>query len=223
MAVNLPRTPLQRSSLREQVYEVVLQAIVNADFPPGHQIRDLDIARSLGVSRTPVREALQRLVDEGLVETAPGAATRVTPIDVDAVRNIYPIVGALHALAVRLGAERIGRSELEELTRTNDAFAAAVAKRQIVAALAADDAFHGIVIRAARNPELERALDRLMPHIRRLQLAQFGSEPARLSIRQHKAIVTAFRRDSVDDAMQTMEENWSNIESLLRHGDRLRA
>jgi DNA-binding GntR family transcriptional regulator len=216
MAVNLPRTPLQRSSLREQVYEVVLQAIVNADFPPGHQIRDLDIARSLGVSRTPVREALQRLVDEGLVETAPGAATRVTPIDVDAVRNIYPIVGALHALAVRLGAERIGRSELEELTRTNDAFAAAVAKRQIVAALAADDAFHGIVIRAAQNPELERALDRLMPHIRRLQLAQFGSEPARLSIRQHKAIVTAFRRDSVDDAMQTMEENWSNIESLLR-------
>jgi DNA-binding GntR family transcriptional regulator len=223
MAVNLPRTPLQRSSLREQVYEVVLQAIVNADFPPGHQIRDLDIARSLGVSRTPVREALQRLVDEGLVETAPGAATRVTPIDVDAVRNIYPNVGALHALAVRLGAARIGRSELEELTRTNDAFAAAVAKRQIVAALAADDAFHGIVIRAARNPELERALDRLMPHIRRLQLAQFGSEPARLSIRQHKAIVTAFRRDSVDDAMQTMEENWSNIESLLRHGDRLRA
>jgi len=216
MAVNLPRTPLQRSSLREQVYEVVLQAIVNADFPPGHQIRDLDIARSLGVSRTPVREALQRLVDEGLVETAPGAATRVTPIDVDAVRNIYPIVGALHALAVRLGAGRIGRSELEELTRTNDAFAAAVAKRQIVAALAADDAFHGIVIRAAQNPELERALDRLMPHIRRLQLAQFGSEPARLSIRQHKAIVTAFRRDSVDDAMQTMEENWSNIESLLR-------
>jgi DNA-binding GntR family transcriptional regulator len=216
MAVNLPRTPLQRSSLREQVYEVVLQAIVNADFPPGHQIRDLDIARSLGVSRTPVREALQRLVDEGLVETAPGAATRVTPIDVDAVRNIYPIVGALHALAVRLGAERIGRSEVEELTRTNDAFAAAVSKRQIVAALAADDAFHGIVIRAARNPELERALDRLMPHIRRLQLAQFGSEPARLSIRQHKGIVAAFRRDCVDDAMQTMEENWSNIESLLR-------
>jgi DNA-binding GntR family transcriptional regulator len=216
MAVNLPRTPLQRSSLREQVYEVVLQAIVNADFPPGHQIRDVDIAHSLGVSRTPVREALQRLVDEGLVETAPGAATRVTPIDVDAVRNIYPIVGALHALAVRLGAERIGRSAVEELPRTNDACAAAVATRQIVAALAADDAFHGIVIRAARNPELERALDRLMPHIRRLQLAQFGSEPARLSIRQHKAIVTAFRRDCVDDAVQTMEENWSNIESLLR-------
>jgi DNA-binding GntR family transcriptional regulator len=216
MAVNLPRRPLQRSSLRDQVYEIVLRAIVNADFPPGHQIRDLEIARSLGVSRTPVREALQRLVDEGLVETAPGAATRVTPIDVGAVRNIYPIVGALHALAVRIAAERIGATEIDELARTNDSFAAAIDKRQIVAALAADDAFHGVVIGAARNPELERTLDRLMPHIRRLQLAQFGSEPARLSIRQHRAIVTAFRRGHVDVAARTMEANWANIESLLR-------
>ena len=215
MAVNLPRTPLQRSSLREQVYEVVLQAIVNADFPPGHQIRDLDIARSLGVSRTPVREALQRLVDEGLVETTPGAATRVTPIDVGAVRNIYPIVGALHALAVRLAAARIGAAEVAELARTNEAFVAAIGERQIVAALAADDAFHGVVIAAAQNPELERTLDRLMPHIRRLQLAQFGSEPARLSIRQHRTIVTALRGGDVDGAAQTMAENWANIEALL--------
>ncbi|HET8528535.1 MAG TPA: GntR family transcriptional regulator [Gaiellaceae bacterium] len=216
MAVNLPRRPLQRASLRDQVYEIVLQAIVKADFPPGHQIRDLEIAQSLGVSRTPVREALQRLVDEGLVETTPGAATRVTPIDVGAVRNIYPIVGALHALAVRLAAERIESRQIDELARTNETFAAAIDKRQIVAALAADDAFHGVVIGAARNPELERTLDRLMPHIRRLQLAQFGSDPARRSIRQHRAIVTAFRRGRVDDAARSMEANWANIESLLR-------
>jgi DNA-binding GntR family transcriptional regulator len=208
--------PLPRASLRDQVYEVVLQAIVNADFPPGHQIRDVDIAQSLGVSRTPVREALQRLVDEGLVETTPGAATRVTPIDVGAVRNIYPIVGALHALAVRLGAERIGPAEVDELARTNDAFATAIEERHIARALAADDAFHGVVLRAAANPELERTLDRLMPHIRRLQLTQFTSAPARLSIRQHRAIVTACRRRRFDEAARSLEENWANIESLLR-------
>lgn len=216
MAVNLLRRPLQRASLREQVYEIVLEAIVKADFPPGHQIRDVEVAQLLGVSRTPVREALQRLVDEGLVETAPGAATRVTQIDVGAVRNIYPIVGALHALAVRLASERIGTAEIDELARRNEAFATAIDERQIVAALAADDSFHGVVLAAARNPELERTLDRLMPHIRRLQLAQFGSEPARLSIRQHRAIVAAFRRGRVDDAARSMQENWANIESLLR-------
>lgn len=207
--------PLPRTSLRDQVYEVVLQAIVNGRLQPGHQIRDLHIARSLGVSRTPVREALQRLVDEGLVETTPGAATHVTPIDVQAVRNIYPIVGALHALAVRIGAERIGSAEVDELVRANQIFAETVEERHIAGALAADDAFHSVVLAAAANPELQRTLDRLMPHIRRLQLTQFSSAPARRSIRQHHAMVTAFRRGRTDDAARAVEENWANIESLL--------
>src|SRR5919109_778806 len=140
----LPRSPLPRASLRQQVYEIVLRAIINGDFKPGYQIRDVDIAESLGVSRTPVREALQRLVDDGLVETTPGAATRVAPIDVGAGRNIYPIVGALHALAVRLGAERIGPKETEGLAGANAAFAAAVDESRMAAALAADDAFHEV-------------------------------------------------------------------------------
>lgn len=215
MAVKLPPTPLPRPSLRDQAYEIVLQAIVSGGFPPGHQIRDLEIAQSLGVSRTPVREALQRLADEGLVKTVPGAATRVAPIDLGAVRNIYPIVGALHALAVELAVERIGRPEIAALTRANDAFAAAVEKRHIAGALEADDAFHGVIIDAAANPELQRTLGRLMPHIRRFQLVQFTSEPAQRSIRQHRAIVSAFRRGRFADAACTVEENWANIESLL--------
>jgi DNA-binding GntR family transcriptional regulator len=211
----LPRSPLPRASLRQQVYEIVLRAIINGDFKPGYQIRDVDIAESLGVSRTPVREALQRLVDEGLVETTPGAATRVAPIDVGDVRNIYPIVGALHALALRLASERIGPAELDALANANATFAAAVHESRITAALAADDAFHAVILDAAANPELRRTLDRLMPHIRRVQLTQFSSESSRHSIRQHAEIVAACREHRFDDAAQTLEENWGNIEALL--------
>ena len=213
--IALPLSPLPRASLREQVYEVVLRAIVHGDLKPGYQIRDLDVAESLGVSRTPVREALQRLADEGLIETTPGAATRVTPIDVGAVRNIYPIVGTLHALAIRLGAQRIGPAEIEALASANAAFAAAVDEAHITGALASDDAFHGVVLDAAANPELRRTLDRLMPHIRRFQLTQFSSESARQSIRQHAEIVAACQERRFADAAQTMEQNWGNIEALL--------
>jgi DNA-binding GntR family transcriptional regulator len=214
--IALPRVPLPRASLREQVYEIVLGAIVKGDFPPAYQIRDLDIAESLGVSRTPVREALQRLVDEGLVETTPGAATRVAPIDTGAVANIYPIVGTLHALAVRLAAPRIGAEEIEALSSANAAVAAAVDEHHMAAALTADDAFHGVVLDAAANPELRRTLDRLMPHIRRFQLTQFSSEAARQSIRQHADIIAACRHGRFADAAQVMEQNWGNIEALLR-------
>jgi DNA-binding GntR family transcriptional regulator len=213
--IALPRAPLPRVSLRDQVYEVVLQAIVNGDFPPGHQIRDLDIAESLGVSRTPVREALQRLVDEGLVETAPGTATRVAPIDVQAVRNIYPIVGALHNLAVRLSADRITETDVDALEKANREFAAAVDGRHIVDALAADDAFHRVVLQATGNPELQRTLDRLMPHMRRLQLTQFSSESARKSIQQHQGIVSALRRRQFAQAAKIMEKNWASINWLV--------
>jgi DNA-binding GntR family transcriptional regulator len=211
----LTRSPIPRASLRDQVYEIVLRAIVDGELAPGHQIRDLDIAESLGVSRTPVREALQRLLDEGLVETTPGAATRVAPIDTGAVSNIYPIVGALHALAVRLGAEQIGPEETEALAGANAAFAAAVDESHIAAALAADDAFHEVVLSAADNPELRRTLDRLVPHIRRFQLTQFSSKSARRSIRQHAQIIAACRRHRFEDAARVMEENWGNIAALL--------
>jgi DNA-binding GntR family transcriptional regulator len=214
--IALPRSPLPRASLREQVYEIVLRAIVTGDFQPGYQIRDIDIAESLGVSRTPVREALQRLVDDGLVETTPGAATRVAPIDVGDVRNIYPIVAALHALALRLAADRIGPAELEALASANATFSAAVHDARITDALAADDAFHGVILRAAANPELQRTLDRLMPHIRRVQLTQFSSELSRHSIRQHSEIIAACRERRFADAARTLEENWGNIEALLR-------
>jgi DNA-binding GntR family transcriptional regulator len=207
--------PLTRLSLREQTYEILLRAIVHGDFKPGYQIRDLDVAESLGVSRTPVREALQRLGDEGLVETAPGAATRVAPIDVIPVRNIYPIVGTLHALAVRLGANRIGDAEIDALLRANEEFSAALDEGRIVGALAADDAFHDVILHAAANPELRRTLDRLMPHIRRFQLTQFSSESARRSIAQHDEIVAAFRRRDIVEAARAMEQNWGNIEAFL--------
>lgn len=213
--IALPHSPLPRTSLREQVYEVVLRAIVSGDFPPGYQIRDFDIAQSLGVSRTPVREALQRFADEGLVETMPGTATRVAPIDTEAVRNIYPIVGALHALAIRLGAQRIGPDKIEAMTRANAAFTAAVDESHITAALAADDTFHAVALDAAANPELERTLDRLMPHIRRLQLTQFSSKLVQSSIRQHRHMITACRQHRFADAARTVEQNWGNIETLL--------
>src|SRR5919108_496134 len=211
----LPRSPLPRASLRQQVYEILLRAIINGDFKPGYQIRDVDIAESLGVSRTPVREALQRLVDEGLVETTPGAATRVAPIDVGDVRNIYPIVGALHALALRLASERIGPAELDALANANATFAAAVHESRITAALAADDAFHAVILDAAANPELRRTLDRLMPHIRRVQLTQFSSESSRHSIRQHAEIVAACREHRFDDAAQTLEANCDVTRSAI--------
>src|SRR4051812_6248675 len=95
--------PLRRDSLSERAYHALLDAIVHGDLAAGERLRDHDLATQLGVSRTPVREALRRLEDEGLVETVPGAYSRVAPIDVDGVRQAFPVLASLHGLAARLG------------------------------------------------------------------------------------------------------------------------
>src|SRR5574340_1117707 len=99
--------PLDSPSLRERVYRALRDALVAGELAPGERLRDQELAARLGVSRTPVREALQRLEDEGLVETAPRALTRVTPLAAVAAREAFPVVAALHALAARHGAPRL--------------------------------------------------------------------------------------------------------------------
>src|SRR5260370_14947627 len=117
---------IDRIPLREHVYELLQQAIVSGELPPGQRIRDLDLAAQLGVSRTPVREALQRLEDEGLVETLPGSLTRVVPLDTQAARETFPVVATLHALATRLAVGHLTEQDFASLRQANDRLVAAL-------------------------------------------------------------------------------------------------
>src|SRR5712692_9059 len=110
---------IDRIPLRERVYDLVQRAIVSGELHPGQRVRDVDFAAQLGVSRTPVREALQRLEDEGLVETLPGALTRIVPLDTQSAREAFPVIAVLHALATRLTVEHLSDQDLAALQQAN--------------------------------------------------------------------------------------------------------
>ncbi len=216
-------TALDTPSLRERVYQVLREALVTGELTPGQRLRDQELAAQLGVSRTPVREALQRLEDEGLVETSPRALTRVTPLDARAAREAFPVVAALHALAARTGAPHLMPADLEQMRAANAALAAAIAAADpsdpetIARAIAADDRFHGVLLSAADNEELERTLERSMPKVRRLEYAQFRSLAGRRSVQQHEAIIAACALGSAAEAAQLVEENWLSLGRLIEH------
>src|SRR5579862_5739945 len=119
-------TTLETTSLRERVYEALRQALICGELAPGARLRDAELAARLGVSRTPIREALQRLEDEGLVETSPRASTRVTPLDARAVREAFPVVATLHALATRHAVPRVTAADLAAMRAANEALAARI-------------------------------------------------------------------------------------------------
>jgi DNA-binding GntR family transcriptional regulator len=202
---------LPRRSLAALAYDEILGAIVSGELAPGLRIRDADLAERLGVSRTPVREALRRLVDEGLVETAPDAYTRVAPLATPDAEAAFPVVAALQALGARLGVPRLTDADLGTMERLDAERAAALADRDVPLAIDADDRFHDVVLTAAGNPELKRTLARLMPKIRRLDLLQFGAlaERADEPVRDHDEILAACRRRDAATVARLVE--WSYL------------
>ena len=206
---------IDRIPLRERVYQLVQRAIVSGELHPGQRVRDLDLAAQLGVSRTPVREALQRLEDEGLVETLPGASTRIVSLDTQAAREAFPVVAVLHALATRLAVETLTEQDFTSLRQANKSLVAALEAGDVTRAMQADDLFHDVFVRASANSEIRLALDRLMPKVRRLEYAQFGSLAGHTSVLQHQAIITACEQRLSAQAASLTEQNWLNLGQLI--------
>ncbi|MFZ0531306.1 MAG: GntR family transcriptional regulator, partial [Propionicimonas sp.] len=127
MPVPVLRGLHQRSLLRDDVYRSLRDAIVHGELAPGEQLRDAELSAWLGVSRTPIREALLRLQRAGLVRATPGRVTLVAPEDPDAVRDAQQVAAELHALAVRLAAPRLDASALEAMRVANAALVVALA------------------------------------------------------------------------------------------------
>jgi DNA-binding GntR family transcriptional regulator len=209
---------LERASLRARVYNAVRDAIVSGDLTPGARLRDQDLAERLGVSRTPVREALQRLEDEGLIETSPRASTRVAPLDARAARDAFPVAAALHALATRHGVSHLRPQDIARMKVANERLARLIAApdlQTVLQAIKADDDFHTVFLDAAGNREIITALERVMPKVRRLEYAQFGSLAGRKSVQQHEAILAACERGEALEAAALVEENWLSLGQLI--------
>lgn len=215
MPVPKRKAAAARRLLRDQAYGRLRDAILDGTLEPGEQLRDAEIAEWLGLSRTPVREALARLEEYGLVETAPNRYTRVTPLNAADARDAFTVVAALHSLAASLGVPRVEESELDAMRKANEDFAAALRAIDVDRAIAADDRFHGVLVQASANREIARSIERLMPKIRRLERARFGSLAGRRSIEQHDQIIVLCASGETEAAARAVRVNWLSLGALI--------
>ena len=207
--------PPPRRLLRDVAYEKLRAAILDGTLAPGEKLQDAKLGEWLKLSRTPIREALARLEDDGLVETFPQRFTRVTPLDREQARNAFQLVATIHALATRLATPQITNEHIAALKDANKRFKQALTELQVVEAIAADDDFHGIFVTLSGNQEIPRTLTRLMPRLRRLERMRFASLPGRRSVKQHKRIVTAAASGDADAAAEAAMENWQSLAALI--------
>ncbi|MCW3002933.1 MAG: transcriptional regulator, GntR family [Conexibacter sp.] len=215
MPVPEKRDVVDRHLLRDNAYAMLCDAIVDGTLAPGECLRDDELCGWLGLSRTPVRNALGRLAEDGLVEIAPQRYTRVSPLTAREAHDTFPLLAAIHALATELAVPRIGQRESERLREANDAFITALTAGAARAAYEADDRFHQVFVDAADNRELERSLRHLAPRLRRLEVQRSGALPGRRSVAQHEAILARAAGGDARGAASAARENWLELGGLV--------
>jgi DNA-binding GntR family transcriptional regulator len=174
----------------EFVYKALLEAIRAGELRPGDRIREEDVANSLGVSRTPVREALQLLQARRLVETAPGRGIVVVRLNRQQVIELYAMREVLEGAAARFAAQHASSGEIAMMLHLLDEFGAAKGNAEKLARL--NQALHRTIYEAARNRYMQEALNTLEDALSLLRSTTFTIPDRHASAdREHRAIVAA--------------------------------
>ncbi|HEX6390703.1 MAG TPA: GntR family transcriptional regulator [Solirubrobacteraceae bacterium] len=212
------RVTRTRGSTRPQVYGALREAIVSTRFEPGRQLSENELAEWLGVSRTPVREALVRLSDERLVEIVPQLGTFVSRISVAAVADAQFVREALECAAVRLAAERATREDINALK-------AIVARQAQVEDFdrwyVLDDELHAALFGMSGHSSAWSLAERAEAHlnrVRRLSLPQ--PRYMREMVAEHRLVIRAIERGDADAAEEALRHHLRMVLSGL---DDLRA
>lgn len=209
---------IARTPLGEQVYLQLLQRIQHGTVPAGSKLRDSAIAAELGVSRTPVREALLRLSREGMLSADTGRGFRLAPLDRAQLREIGSILAALEPLALdqsaQPGPEQLGR--LADIVRRLEQ-----TRGDIAGCIELDDEFHRLLLEGCPNRRLLGLVGTLRRSLR-CYLHHYLQQGGRVSLSslQHSRIAEALRKGDRPAARQLLERKWrrgiDEIESTLR-------
>ncbi|MDQ7850044.1 MAG: GntR family transcriptional regulator [Armatimonadota bacterium] len=214
----------ERGGLRgEVIYRTLREAIVRSILPEGYRLQDRTLAATLGVSRTPVRQAMQRLEAEGFLEGVPRLGAVVASITPQDVEDIYAIRIAQEGVAAQLAAQRASPGELELLQHLNDQIAEATRQGDHQHLSHLNQEFHEAIYRAARNTRLGDLLKRLQYSIQRFEYSTLSSpERAQQALQEHRdllAAIVARDAEGAEAAARRHKENAMRTR-LKMHGPR---
>lgn len=201
-----------RPLLRDEAYERIRRAIIDGTMPPGTPLRDADLAEQLGLSRAPVRQALLRLAEDGLVDSKPQSYTRVAEFVPGDVADARQLTRILHEFAVRQAMPRFGPGDIKEMRAANARFAEAIEQGDLAAAIAADDELHDVPVRLCGNRAVAASIDRYTPLLRRLEYARFSSALARNSVRRHTQLIDAIEAGDTGTAIAVVSTIWIDLD-----------
>jgi DNA-binding GntR family transcriptional regulator len=205
---------LNRHLLRDDVYRRLRDAIIDGTLAPGERLRDADLATWLGVSRTPVREALLRLAEAGLVAAKPRSSTTVASLNLRELRDARDVVAAMHQLAVRESVGRLTEVDFVAMRDANQKFRTAIEAGDVDAAMRADDELHGVPVAVAANRALSAVLEQFTPVVRRVERLRFSTLGGRASVARHDELIRLCSAGDAERAAALAFDTWHSLPTL---------
>lgn len=214
-------------SLVNQAYKELKRVILEHQIPLGGKLNEAELAAALGVSRTPVREAVNRLEKEGLVEILPQRGAFVVRCSEKDIFELFLIRENLEGLAARWAAERINEENLVHLESCIQGFCEPFTEKQIQRYAEEDFRFHQTIVMLADSQRLIKLISTLYDHIRIFRLTTIGlSDRMKVSLEEHRLIIEAFRLKDGEASDQKVRQHirhvregvMENIEFFLKNG-----
>ena len=189
--------------LRDVVFNTLRKAILKGELKPGERLMELVLADRLGVSRTPIREAMRKLELEGLVVMIPRKGAQVASITEKDMNDVLEVRIALESVAIEKACERMQEEDLQHLTEASKAFERTIREGDIVQLAEADEAFHEAIYRASKNEKLNQVLSNLREQFYRYRMEYLKEEKTRDQLlTEHQQLMKAIMDRDVKKAQE---------------------
>lgn len=202
--------------LRDVVFNTLRQAILTGELKPGERLMEIHLANRLGVSRTPIREAIRKLELEGLVKMIPRRGAEVAQITEKSMNDVLEVRRAMDVLCVELACERISDEELERLKKACVDFEQAVKTKDAKRIAQADVALHDIILHATGNMRLIQLVNNLSEQMYRYRFEYIKdfSQHARL-VEEHRIIYESLVQKDKETASQAAKTHIDNQKKAI--------
>ena len=221
MKVEYDDVETNSGSLRSRVFSQLQNDILNGLYQPGENLIETKLSEELGVSRTPIREAIRQLELEGLVQSIPNKGAIVKGISAKDIEDIYTIRMLIEGLAARWATEKITPGELKELKDAAELEEFYTRKNDLIHLLQLDSRFHDIIFKASKSKPLMHTLSTFHHYVQRARSISLNSpDRAQKALEEHKAILKAIEERDADKAERLTTEHVRNASiNLLKQKD----
>ena len=197
--------------LRDVVFNTLREAILKGELKPGERLMELQLAAKLGVSRTPIREAIRKLELEGLVLMIPRKGAEVAKISEKSLRDVLEVRRSLEELAIELACQRMSDSDIEDLELAQNAFREAVTAGDAMTIAETDEHYHDIIYNGTGNNRLVQILNNLREQMYRYRVGYLKDENNYPTLmKEHKDIVEGLVRKNKTQVTETMHQHVKN-------------